>query len=136
MSNYIQKTLIQDEKIIQSGQISIWPFIPFTLMAILFTFIHILSLLILIPIFFLYKGIDLGFTNKRIITKTGIIGRNTTELDITKFQTLALKQTIPGRIFNYGTIEITGYGNPKVSVPYIKDPLEFRRKLLEYVETI
>ena len=135
MSNYIKKTLTQDEEIIHLGEISIWPFIPFVIITIVFSYMSILSLLLLIPIFFLYKGIDLGFTNKRIITKIGIIGRNTTELDITKFQSLQLKQSAKGRIFNYGTIEITGYGNPTVLVPCIKNPIEFRSKLLEYIET-
>lgn len=67
-------------------------------------------------------------TNKRVILKTGILSRNAVDLVLSKCEGLHIKQSIAGRIFNYGTITVTT-GGVTSSYAYIVDPLAFRREI-------
>ena len=42
-------------------------------------------------------------TDKRIIAKTGLVSRNTTEMFLDKVESLHVEQSVPGRIFDFGT---------------------------------
>jgi uncharacterized membrane protein YdbT with pleckstrin-like domain len=62
-----------------------------------------------------------------VIFKVGLINRRTLELVLAKLETIGVEQGIPGRIFNYGTIIVTGTGGTKEPFRDIADPLEFRK---------
>ena len=68
-------------------------------------------------------------TNSRFIKKTGWIRRNTEEIRIDRMEEVNLNQTIPGRIFGYGNVTISGMGVGKINLKMIDDPLDFQRKL-------
>ena len=51
-----------------------------------------------------------ALTNKRVFRKVGLIRRDTDELVYEKIETVAVKQSILGRIFNFGEVEFTGTG--------------------------
>jgi uncharacterized membrane protein YdbT with pleckstrin-like domain len=78
-----------------------------------------------------YKTTELAFTNKRVIAKFGFISRQTVELNINKVESIQVNQGIFGRIFNYGTLVISGAGNPQAPIPGISDPMSFRRAFME-----
>ena len=77
---------------------------------------------------------ELAITKHKVIDKTGFIRRNTIELRLSKVEGLSVDQGVLGRIFNFGTINITGTGGIKTPIPYIKNPVEFRRVLNEFLE--
>ncbi len=78
---------------------------------------------------FIYKiSTELAITNKRIIAKTGLIKRNTIELNHSKVESFAVNQSILGRILGFGTITISGTGGVKNPILGIDSPLEFRNK--------
>lgn len=56
----------------------------------------------------------------------------TVELNYEKIESLNVDQNILGRIFNYGTLKLTGTGGSMAKVSYVKNPLEFRRIYREY----
>jgi uncharacterized membrane protein YdbT with pleckstrin-like domain len=86
-----------------------------------------LAFLIAIPRFIRYATSEFAVTNKRVIFKVGLINRHTLELVLAKLETIGVEQGIIGRIFNYGTIIVTGTGGTKEPFRGIADPLEFRK---------
>jgi hypothetical protein len=49
-------------------------------------------------------------------------------------ESIQVNQSIFGRILNYGSIVVSGAGNPQAPVPGISDPMVFRRKFMEIQE--
>ncbi|RGN43968.1 PH domain-containing protein [Bacteroides sp. OM05-12] len=67
-------------------------------------------------------------TNKRVILKTGVISRRALDLVLAKCEGLQIKQSVLGRILNYGTITVTT-GGATSSYPYLSDPVGFKREI-------
>lgn len=80
------------------------------------------------------KTTELAVTNRRIILKKGIISRKTVELNLDKVESLTVDQGILGRIFNCGTLVVSGTGGVKATVKSIDDPLAFRKAVNEQIE--
>ncbi len=74
-------------------------------------------------------------TNKRIILKTGIIMRNSKELMLRKCESINVRQSILGRIFNYGNV-IVSTGEEKDIFKYIWSPMGFSTKINEQIDKI
>lgn len=70
-------------------------------------------------------------TNRRIIIKTGIIGRETFEMNLSKIESVNVDQSIMGRILNYGSITIIGSGGTRETFHKIAKPLAFRKAFQE-----
>ena len=89
-------------------------------------------LLLLLPIGILLsaavtvKTSELVITDRRVLIKVGFIQRRTFEMFISKIESVAVFQSMLGRLFNYGTVEIRGTGGSSESFPTIADPLRFR----------
>src|SRR5512138_3165660 len=47
-------------------------------------------------------------TNLRVVHKTGFINRKTFEMSLDKIESVDVDQSIPGRVFGYGDVTITG----------------------------
>lgn len=73
-------------------------------------------------------GSEYAVTNKRVILKIGVIRRRAVDLVLAKCEGLHIKQSVLGRIFNFGTIAVTTSGATS-SYPFIADPLAFRREI-------
>lgn len=131
MGSYIEGALIKDEKVIYTGNISLWSLAPLIVLGLLTVAFLGLGLIFWIMAFIRYKTTELAFTNKRVIAKFGFIRRQTIELNISKVESIQVNQDIPGRIFNYGTLIISGAGNPQAPIPGISDPMSFRRAFME-----
>ncbi len=131
MASYIEGALIKDEKVIYTGHVSLWSLAPL----IFFGFIGLaffgLGLILWIMAFIRYKTTEMAFTNKRVIAKFGFISRQTIELNISKVESIQVNQSILGRIFNFGTLTVSGAGNPQAPIPGIADPMAFRRSFME-----
>jgi len=75
-----------------------------------------------------YLTSEFAITNKRIIIKVGLIKRITLEMDREKIdESIVVNQGILGRIFNYGTIVISGTGSTKQIFKAIVNPIQFRK---------
>jgi uncharacterized membrane protein YdbT with pleckstrin-like domain len=77
---------------------------------------------------------ELAVTSKRVITKFGFIRRTTVELRHDKVESMHVEQSIIGRIFDFGSIVITGSGGTHAPIPYIAHPLQFRSVALAGIE--
>ena len=132
MGSYVEGTLIKDEKVIYEGKTSIWSLLPLIILGFIFLGLFGIGILFWIAAALRYITTELAFTNKRVIAKFGFISRRTIELNLTKVESVQVNQGILGRIFNYGTLVISGAGNPQAPIPGISNPMTFRRSFMEY----
>jgi len=131
MSSYVEGALIKDERVVHVGNISLWSLWALLLGGFLLLPAFGLGLVFWIMAWVKYKTTELAITNKRVIAKFGFIRRSTIELNINKVESIQVDQSIGGRIFNFGTLIISGGGNPQAPIRGISDPLAFRRAFIE-----
>ena len=72
-------------------------------------------------------------TSRRIIIKRGLISHYTLEMNVSRIETVNVRQSIIGRIFNYGCITIIGTGGTRETFYDIRNPLLFRRSFMEVI---
>lgn len=72
---------------------------------------------------------EIAVTDRRVITKKGLISRDTSELDRRKVETVRVDQSLLGRIMGYGTITVSGTGGGLTPLTDIDDPLEVRKHI-------
>ena len=92
----------------------------------------------IVALFALYKTITAWFhrwttetdvTNLRVVHKTGFINRQTFEMSLDKIESVDVDQSIPGRIFGYGNVTITGVGKSEEKLDTVASPLLFRNAI-------
>jgi uncharacterized membrane protein YdbT with pleckstrin-like domain len=69
---------------------------------------------------------ELAVTDQRVIYKAGLLSRHTLEMNRAKVESVAVDQTMIGRVFGYGTIVVRGTGSTLEPIRNIADPLSFR----------
>ncbi len=144
--NYIQKNLLSGEEIKYVARLHFFLFVQPIILLLIGAFLasspkeisamtHYAGLLILffgivslLSRILIKVGSSYAVANKRVILKTGVISRKAVDLVLAKCEGLHIKQSILGRIFNFGTITVTT-GGASSSYPYIADPLAFRREI-------
>ena len=136
MGKYVQSTLISDEQVIYEAKLSFWSDLPAILLGFFLLTFYGLGLVIWIILYMQYVSTELAFTNKRVVAKFGFISKKTIELNISKVESLQISQNCLGRIFNFGTIIISGAGNPQAPIPGIANPMEFRRAFMEHQDKV
>lgn len=72
---------------------------------------------------------ELGVTNKRVISKTGIISRKSEEMKLASIETVEIDQGILGRILGYGNIKVSGRGASDVLLRNVNDPMGVKRAI-------
>jgi len=121
MSKYVYDHLVKDEQVeYETG----YHWIIFCNLRAIFT-------LFIAPLIDKYTD-EFAITNKRVIIKTGLISRKTLEMNLSKIETVAVDQSILGRILGYGKITVIGTGGTRESFRKIQKPLEFRKKFQEF----
>lgn len=131
MASYIEGALIKDEKVMYIGHISLWSLSHLLALGLLTLPLFGLGLVLWLMAYIQYKTTELAITNKRVIAKFGFISRKTIELNIARVESIQVNQGVAGRIFNFGTLVISGAGNPQAPIPGISDPMSFRRAFME-----
>jgi len=72
---------------------------------------------------------EMVLTNERVIYKTGLIQRYTTEIPINQIESVNVKQNILGRILRFGDIDIIGTGSTNQHLKYIANIMKFKQKI-------
>ena len=108
---YLQQALLPDEVVRADAKMTravlIWP--------IVFTVITFGIALPITAIWFVLALIqrntsDFAVTDRRLIVKFGLINRTSVEQRLSKIDAIIIRQGFWGRIFNYGSIVVTGSG--------------------------
>lgn len=98
-------------------------------------FLALWATLLLIQAFIILATTEFAVTDRRVIAKTGFIRRHTVEMLLLKVESVSVNQSILGRIFNFGTVVITGTGGTREGFRVIAEPLKVRKKVNEILET-
>ena len=130
MASYIEGALLNDERIVHIGHISLWLHFWLIFFGVILLPIGV-GLILLIIAWIKYKTTELAITNKRVIAKFGFISRSTVEININKVESIQVDQTMLGRVFNYGTLIISGTGTAQAPILGISRPMEFRKAFME-----
>ena len=90
-------------------------------------------LVITIPIA-IYKALKImntehGLTTKRVVYKHGIIGRETDEMQLGSLETVEISQSVLGRIFGFGEVQLTGRGTSDLNLTGMARPLEVKKQI-------
>jgi uncharacterized membrane protein YdbT with pleckstrin-like domain len=73
---------------------------------------------------------EIVVTNKRIIYKRGWIAIRTEEMNITKVETVDVRQPVLGRILGYGTVLIRGMGSSWEPLQRVAAPVSLRNAIV------
>ncbi len=88
-----------------------------------------LTLILALYEFLTLRSIEQGVTNKRVIYKKGIISRKSEEMKLNSIETVEIDQGVPGRIFGFGTVTVTGRGLSNVVFKTVRDPMGVKRRI-------
>ena len=130
MSSYVDRVLIADEQVLHRAHLSLVPHAGWIILGLL-TAIVIVGLGILAWVWIKVRSTEIAITNKRLIAKFGFIQRSTVEINLAKVESVQVDQSLAGRIFNYGTVIVSGGGNPVAPIAGVSAPLDFRKKFME-----
>jgi uncharacterized membrane protein YdbT with pleckstrin-like domain len=72
---------------------------------------------------------EIAVTNRRVIYKTGLIQRQTNEMNMDKVESVQINQSILGRMLDYGTVTILGTGEGFETLRTIARPVELRNSI-------
>jgi LPXTG-motif cell wall-anchored protein len=156
MTSYVESVLADGEKIVYRARISRWKFLLYYLVGILalvagpaalvitgdrsqtgfiLAGITMLAGLVVILVAVIRRNTtELVLTNRRIITKRGLISRDTVEMNLSKVESLHVNQSLMGRMLNYGDVSVVGTGASLEPLRGIGRPLELRKRLGEVAE--
>jgi uncharacterized membrane protein YdbT with pleckstrin-like domain len=74
---------------------------------------------------------EFAVTSLRLIFKGGLVGRYTTELLLSKVESISVTQSLLGRLANYGDLKVTGTGAVWEVFKRVSDPAGFRNAVQE-----
>src|SRR5262249_4503313 len=69
---------------------------------------------------------EFAVTTTRLIFKVGLIARYTTELLLSKVESIGVNQGLLGRLLGYGDLTVTGTGGAREVFHRVGDPIDFR----------
>jgi uncharacterized membrane protein YdbT with pleckstrin-like domain len=151
MASYVESVLADGEQIIHRASVSHWKFLisylggaalviaglaPFITsarqdMLALGAIAVAIGLVVILAAVVRRKTTELVLTDRRIITKRGVISRDTVEMNLAKVESVHVDQSLLGRMLNYGDVTVVGTGASLEPLFGIARPLELRRKLGE-----
>ena len=151
MASYVDSVLADGEKIIHRAAMSHWNFLVSYLIGgaclgaglaalvipghsasrVLPAVLLAIGLVVILSAVVRRHTTELVLTDRRIITKRGIISRATVEMNLAKVESVHVNQSLLGRLLNYGDVTVVGTGASLEPLVGIARPLELRRKLGE-----
>ena len=148
--SYLDKILQPDERIVAIGKkhwIIYLPGIGVLILAILIealqfvvphagfaleivaAIVAVLALILLFREWFDQWNTEIVVTNRRVVYKRGFISRFTREMNMEKIESVAVDQTLMGRILGYGTVDIRGTGAGFEQLRGIASPIALRNAI-------
>ncbi len=158
---YIEKTLLDNEKVIHWTHPHWIIFVPAFFMLLLASIIYVYgsqlyflnSTIFMVRVYecfailclavglysftkayIAYESSEYGVTNKRVLMKIGLLDRSSLEIFLDKIEAVHVEQTFTGRILGYGSIVITGTGGSKDYFLNVPEPLDFRKMIQQEID--
>ena len=127
--SYLTESLAADEKILAIFSLH-WTAKGWLILWILLTIPTLgIALIGVVYEWLRLRSIEQGVTNRRVVRKTGIVSRETTELRLSSIETIDLWQSTWGRLLGFGDVIITGRGESSMRFHAIRDPIAAKRAI-------
>ena len=157
MGRYVDKTLIDGEKVLYEAHISRWTQWRLVGTGLLlwvgdaliyeqhveiqaqwYLVLLVIGLVFWLVAYLKYRTTEIAITNKRIVVKRGIIRRMSREVNVARVQNVDIIQGLLGRLLDFGTLDIRcgGLGNPLEETPEISNPIECHRAVRTVLEAM
>lgn len=134
MASYVDSVLTPGERVLHLGRVSGWSQFWLWVLGVLLLPLFGAGLIPLAIAWINLRTTELAVTERRVIAKFGLISRETIEIKVERIESLQVNQSVIGRLLGFGTIVFSGAGTPQLTVPSIRDPLAFRRAVVEAQE--
>jgi uncharacterized membrane protein YdbT with pleckstrin-like domain len=79
---------------------------------------------------------EMAVTDKRLVVKVGVAGRRTLELLLQKVESIAVEESLMGRVLGYGTVIVHGTGGTPEPFDRMAHPIEFRKQVQQQIEKL
>ena len=76
------------------------------------------------------QTVEFVVTDKRVIYKTGWLSRHSTEINVSKIESVDVDQGVLGRIFGFGAVLLRGTGASLEPLRNVADPIGLRNAIL------
>ncbi|HEY1328760.1 MAG TPA: PH domain-containing protein [Casimicrobiaceae bacterium] len=150
MASYVETIVGPGEEVLYVGKVSLWAIasslvggVLLILIGLVLAVAHPLGALVcLLGLIVIAVGLirrastELAVTTRRVIAKFGFISRSTVEINLAKIESVRVEQSVTGRIFDYGSIIVTGTGSTMDPIPFIADPIRFRQAIQSATDTV
>jgi uncharacterized membrane protein YdbT with pleckstrin-like domain len=127
--SYIEESLSEGEQVEALFRLNWVAWLPMALWLVLGLVTFGLTWLIALYEYLKLHFREQGVTSKRVVLKTGIIGRHTEEMKLASIETVEIEQGVIGRLFDFGTVKVTGRGVSTLLLPNIDDPIDVKRRI-------
>jgi uncharacterized membrane protein YdbT with pleckstrin-like domain len=127
--SYIETSLSEGEKVVKLFRLHWTARLWLVLWIVLILPTFGIALLLAIYEWLRLRTLEFGVTNKRVILKKGIIGRQTEEMKIGSIETVEIDQGVLGRMLGYGDVKVTGRGISDVVFKRMDDPMAVKRHI-------
>ncbi len=162
--SYVDKILLPNERVIRIGRIHWMIFARNVVLVLVCSVIFFIILnkdsvnrddssgLSIVALFCLIGGIyglykmitdsifmiftELALTSSRVVVKFGLFRRKAMELHYKQVESINFSQGVFGRIFNFGSVWINGTGGKSAPIPFVDNPLAFKKKAAELIINI
>jgi uncharacterized membrane protein YdbT with pleckstrin-like domain len=127
--SYIETSLSEGEKVVKLFRLHWTARLWLVLWIVLILPTFGIALVLAIYEWLRLRTLEYGVTNKRVVSKKGIIGRQTEEMKIGSIETVEIDQGVLGRILGYGDVKVTGRGISDVVFRRMDDPMAVKRHI-------
>lgn len=127
--SYIEESLSEGENVVKLFRLHWTARLWLALWIVLILPTFGIALLLAIYEWLRLRTLEYGVTNKRVVFKKGIIGRQTEEMKIGSIETVEIDQGVLGRILGYGDVKVTGRGISDVVFRRMDDPMAVKRHI-------
>jgi uncharacterized membrane protein YdbT with pleckstrin-like domain len=126
VSSYVEKTLAPGEEILYRAHFH-WLYKLWAVVALVLFGVFLVGIYIFFRIMIRIWVTEIAVTNDRLVMKTGFIARRTQEVSLDKIEEINVVQSVWGRIFGFGSVDVRGTGEGNIQIPVIANPLGMRR---------
>lgn len=136
MASYVRESLLDGEKILYEGAVSLWAILPKLMAGLLLLPLFGYGLVLWMSASAYYSSTELCVTNRRVVARLGMVRRRIVEFHIAKVESVRIEQGLFGRMFGFGTVTVLGASENGESIKGIDNPVAFRRALLQVQEIV
>ncbi len=123
--SYIEKRLAPGEEVVREGRFH-WLQWVWAWAALVFLGVFVIGIFIWVKEMFRLNTTDFVVTTRRVVMKRGLFRVQVDEMNLESIEGSHIDQSILGRIFGYGRLQMRGRGETKLDFPTMSHPGKFR----------